>query len=187
LKVALSDAEAKVASMKARVDEYAGRVARMRAMSSAVPEMEAQYSQLNRDYQINKTNFEKLIASRDAAKLSGDLSATTEMMTFRIVDPPTVPSKPAGPNRPRLFSIVIAAGLIAGLLIAFVLSQIRPTVASLSQLREITGLPVLGSVAMNWTQIEKNRRRKKLYAFSAGFASMLIVSGGALGILFLKS
>jgi polysaccharide chain length determinant protein (PEP-CTERM system associated) len=187
LKVALSDAEAKVASMKARVDEYASRVARMRAMSSAVPEMEAQYAQLNRDYTINKTNYEKLIASRDAAKLSGDLSATTEMMTFRIIDPPTVPSKPAGPNRPRLFSIVIAAGLIAGLLIAFVLSQIRPTVASLAQLREITGLPVLGSVSMNWTQIEKNRRRKKLYAFSAGFASMLIVSGGALGILFLKS
>jgi polysaccharide chain length determinant protein (PEP-CTERM system associated) len=187
LKVALSDAEAKVASMKARVDEYASRVARMRAMSSAVPEMEAQYAQLNRDYQINKTNYEKLISSRDAAKLSGDLSATTEMMTFRIIDPPTVPSKPAGPNRPRLFSIVIAGGLIAGLLLAFGLSQIRPTFASLSQLREITGLPVLGSVSMNWTQVEKNRRRKKLYAFSAGLASMLLVSGGALGILFLKS
>ncbi|MDB5823263.1 MAG: chain length-determining protein [Herminiimonas sp.] len=187
LKVALSDAEAKVASMKARVDEYASRVARLRAMSSAVPEMEAQYSQLNRDYQINKTNYEKLIQSRDAAKLSGDLSSTTEMMTFRIIDPPTVPSKPAGPNRPRLFSIVIAGGLIAALLIAFVLSQVRPTVASIAQLREITGLPVLGSVSMNWTQIEKKRRRKKLYAFSAGLASMLLVSGGALGILFLKS
>lgn len=187
LKVALSDAEAKVASMKARVDEYGGRVARLRAMSSAVPEMEAQFSQLNRDYQINKANYEKLTASRDAAKLSGDLSATTEMMTFRIIDPPTVPSKPAGPNRPRLFSIVIAAGLVAGLLIGFVLSQVRPTFASLSQLREITGLPVLGSVSMNWTDLEKERRRKSLYAFSASSAAMLLLSGGALGILFLKS
>lgn len=187
LKVALSDAEAKAAAMKARVEEYAARVARLRAMGSAVPEMEAQFSQLNRDYQINKANYEKLIASRDAAKLSGDLSATTEMMTFRIIDPPTVPLKPAGPNRPRLFSLVFVGALLAGVAVGFGLSQVRPTFVSLAHLREVTGLPVLGSVSMNWTELEKKRRRKSLYALTASFAGMLILSGGALGLLVLKS
>lgn len=187
LKVALSDAEARVASMRARTEEYSARVARLRSMSTAVPEMEAQFAQLNRDYQINKANYEKLIASRDAAKLSGDLSATTEMMTFRIIDPPTVPLKPTGPNRPRLFSIVFVGALLAGLAAGFLLTQIRPTFVSLAHLREVTGLPVLGSVSMNWTEAEKRRHKKSLYALTASFTGMLLLSGGAFGLLLLKS
>jgi polysaccharide chain length determinant protein (PEP-CTERM system associated) len=187
LKVALSDAEARVASMKARVDEYASRLGRLRAMRNAVPEVEAQFAQLNRDYQMNKANYEKLVTSRDAAKLSGDLSATTEMMTFRIIDPPTVPAKPTGPNRPQMFSMVFAVALLAGLAVGFGMAQIRPTFVSISHLREVTGLPVLGSVSMNWTESEKERRKKSLYAFSASFAGMLLLSSGAFGLLLFRA
>jgi polysaccharide chain length determinant protein (PEP-CTERM system associated) len=187
LKVALSDAEARVASMRTRVDEYSTRVAKLRALKTAVPEMEAQFTQLNRDYEVNKANYEKLVASRDAAKLSGDLSATTEMIAFRIIDPPTVPLKPTGPHRPRLFAIVFFGALVAGLAAGFLLTQIRPTFVSLAHLREVTGLPVLGSVSMNWTEAEKRRRKKSLYALAASFAGMLIMSGGAFGLLLLKS
>lgn len=187
LKLSLSEADAKVAAMKARVDEYASRVARLRTQANAAPEIDAQYTQLNRDYQVNKANYEKLIASRDAAKLSGDLSATSEMISFRIIDPPTVPAKPVGPNRPRLFSLIFAIALAAGIGIAFAMSQMRPTLLSLSHLREVTGLPVLGSVSMNWTDAEKQRRKKSMLAFMASFSGMLVLYGGALIVLLLKS
>jgi len=187
LKVALSDAEARVASMRTRVEEYSARVTKLRTLKTAVPEMEAQFTQLNRDYEVNKANYEKLVASRDAAKLSGDLSATTEMIAFRIIDPPTVPLKPTGPNRPRLFAIVFVGALIAGLAVGFLLTQIRPTFVSLAHLREVTGLPVLGSVSMSWTEAEKRRHKKSLYALTASFAGMLVLSGGAFGLLLLKS
>lgn len=187
LKISLSEAEARVASMKARVDAYASRVARLRTQANAIPEIEAQFAQLNRDYEVNKANYEKLIASRDAAKLSGDLSATSEMISFRIIDPPTVPLKPVGPHRLRLFSLVFVLALAAGIGIAFGMSQIRPTFVSLAHLREITGLPVLGSVSMNWTDAEKQRRRKSLMAFSASIAGMLVLYGGGLGVLLMKS
>ena len=187
LKIALSEADAKVAAMTARVDTYASRAAQLKAQANAVPEIEAQYAQLNRDYEVNKTNYQKLIASRDAAKLSGDLSATSEMISFRIIDPPTVPAKPVGPNRPRLLSLVFVAALAAGIGAAFGLSQIRPTFVSLAQLREMTGLPVLGSVSMNWTDAEKQRRRKGLLVFGSSLAGILIFYGGALGMLLTRS
>ncbi|MES2537654.1 MAG: XrtA system polysaccharide chain length determinant [Pseudomonadota bacterium] len=187
LKVALSDAEARVASMRARVDEYASRNASLRALSNAAPEVESQLAQLNRDYEINKTNYEKLISSREAAKLSGSLSATTEMMSFRIIDPPTVPLKPVGPNRPRLFGIVFAAALLAGLGFALLVSQVRPTFLSHAQLREITSLPVLGSVSMNWTDHEKQRRRRSMLAFGSSFAVLLVLFSGAMAMMLLKS
>jgi polysaccharide chain length determinant protein (PEP-CTERM system associated) len=187
LKVALSEAEAKVASIKARVDEYSARTGRLAAMRSAVPELEAQHAQLNRDYEINKVNYEKLVSSREAAKLSGDLTATTEMMSFRIVDPPTVPSKPSGPPRPRLFSLVFVGALIAGMGVALLISQIRPTYLSHAQLRALTGLPVLGSVSMNWTDKEKRRHRKGLIAFTTAFAAFIAAFGGFLGLMLIRA
>lgn len=186
LKVALSDAEAKVASMRARVEEYSHRHARLKALSAAVPELEAQMAQLNRDYEINKTNYEKLIASRESAKLAGNLTTTTDMMTFRIIDPPTVPVKPAGPNRPLLFSAVFVAALLIGIGVALLISQVRPTFLSHAQLREMTGLPVLGSVSMHWTQQETMRRKRSLLAFSCSFAGLVVLFSGALSFMLLR-
>jgi polysaccharide chain length determinant protein (PEP-CTERM system associated) len=186
LKIALSEAEATVAAMKARVDEYTDRSARLKALSNAAPEVESELSQLNRDYQINKDNYEKLVGRREVAKLSGELSANTEMITFRVIDPPTVPLKPAGPNRPKLFSIVFLGAILAGIGGAFLMSQIRPTFLSLSDLREATGLPILGSVAMNWTDQEKKKKKKVLYAFGLSLVSLLTLYGGIMAAMLIR-
>ena len=186
LKVAMSDAEARVASMRARVDEYSARIARLKASSKVGPEIESQLSQLNRDYQINKSNYEKLVASREAAKLSGSLTATTEMMNFRIIDPPVLPSTPIGPNRPLLVTLALVAALVAGIAGALVMSQIRPTFMTQVSLRELTGLPVLGSVSMNWTDQEIARRRKSMLALGLALGLMMLLYGAAMGRMLIK-
>jgi len=174
LKVALSEAEARVASLQARVAEYSSRVATLRTQSTAVPEIEAQLAQLNRDYELNRENYQKLLASRDSAKLSGDLSSATDMLTFRVIDPPSVPLKPVGPKRLFLFSAVFAAALGAGLVVALLLSQLRPTFLSQATLRETTGLPILGSISMNWTGEQTVRRKRRLLQLGA---SILLLFG----------
>jgi polysaccharide chain length determinant protein (PEP-CTERM system associated) len=174
LNVSLSQAEAQVASMRIRVEEYAARVARLRAQSASVPEVEAQLAQLNRDYQVNKENYQKLLERREQARLSGDLSSATDMLTFRVIDPPTVPLQPAGPNRLRLFSLVFAGALVAGIGVAFLMSQLRPTFLSQAALREVTGLPVLGSISMNWTTEQTVRRKRRLAALGV---SVLVLFG----------
>ncbi len=186
LKVSLSEAEARVAAIGARVQEYAHRYERLLAQSNAVPEVESQLAQLNRDYSINKDNYDKLLGRREVAKLSGDLSSTTEMMTFKIIDPPTVPFRPIGPNRPLLFSLVLAGALLAGGAAALLISQIRPTFLSPSQLREATGLPVLGTVSMNWTDAEKVKRKRDKYGFSASVVALLFLYGGVMSTVFIK-
>ncbi len=186
MSVALSVEEARVASLKARVAEYSNRAARIRSQSTTAPEVEAQFAQLNRDYLINKDNYEKLVGRREAAKLSGDLSSATDMLTFRVIDPPTVPSTPAGPHRPRLFSIVFAMALMVGLGVALLMSQIRPTFMTQSSLREVTGLPILGSISMNWTEEQKVNRTKRMYAFSAALIALFGLYGGVIAILFIR-
>jgi hypothetical protein len=178
--VALTEADAKVAAARIRVQELAARHARLEAQSQAVPEAEAQLAQLNRDYQINKENYEKLISRREVAKLSGDLSSNTEMMSFKIIDPPTIPMRPIGPNRALLYSGVLAAALAAGAAAALLITQVRPTFLSPAELRTFTGLNVLGTVTMNWTPAQQVRRRRSLAGFGAAFGCLLLSYGGVL-------
>jgi polysaccharide chain length determinant protein (PEP-CTERM system associated) len=186
MNVALSVAEARVASLRARVDEYNSRMARMRSQSTAAPEIEAQLAQLNRDYQVNHDNYQKLVERREAAKLSGDLSSATDMLTFRVIDPPTVPLTPAGPNRPRLFSLVFAGALVAGLVVALLMSQVRPTFLSQNSLREVTGVPILGSIGMNWTTEQKVKRRRRLYAMGASVLALFGAYGGVMAAILIR-
>ena len=182
LNVALAEAEAGVASMSARVEEYTARYNRLKSLSNAIPQVEAELAQLNRDYLVNKSNYEKLLERRESAKISGELGSAADLMSFRIIDPPTVPDIPAGPDRGKLFSIIFLGALLGGIGIAFVVSQIRPTFHSQTSLREVTGRPILGSIPMIWTDQAKIKRRKRLYAFGFSLLSLL----GIYGILMVK-
>jgi polysaccharide chain length determinant protein (PEP-CTERM system associated) len=186
MNVALSVAEARVASLRARVDEYSARSAHMRSQSTAAPEVEAQLAQLNRDYQVNRDNYQKLVERRESAKLSGDLSSATDMLTFRVIDPPTVPLTPAGPNRPRLFSLVFVGALVAGLVVALLMSQVRPTFLSQASLRSVTGLNILGSISMNWTDEQKIKRKRRLYALSAAVFTLFSAYAGVMAAILIR-
>jgi len=186
MNVALSEAEARVASLRARVNEYVAREARMRTQSVQAPEIEAQLAQLNRDYEVNKENYQKLVASRESAKLSGDLSSATNMLSFRQIDPPTASDTPTGPHRLRLFSLVFVAALLAGLGAAFLMSQFRPTFLNQSKLREVAGVPVIGAVTMNWTEEQKVRRKRRLYAVGAAVLVLFGVYGAGVAAMLVR-
>lgn len=168
LKVALGEAEATVASMRARVNEFQNRLSDLKNQANMVPQVEAEMSQLNRDYEVNKANYEKLLARRESATMSNEMDAGTGGMDFRVIDPPRVPLMPSSPNRPLLYTMVLIGGLLSGLALAFAMSQIRPMFTDRDALREFTGLPLLGSVSMIWTpeQRRKSRRRTLVYAMT---------------------
>jgi len=54
LSVSLAAAEASVASMKARVVEYDKRYNALKAAANAIPQVDAEYTQLTRDYEVMK-------------------------------------------------------------------------------------------------------------------------------------
>jgi len=177
MKVALAESEARVAALRARVEAMQQRQLQLQQQRNAVPELESQLGQLTRDYQVNKENYEKLIARREAAKLSGELTTTTEMMSFKIIDPPTMPLRPIGPNRALYYSAVLIAGLLGGAATALGLSELRPTFLNPSELRAATGLRVLGTIGMNWTDDEKRRHARDRLGFGTGTACLLLGYG----------
>ncbi|MGH8642700.1 MAG: XrtA system polysaccharide chain length determinant [Burkholderiales bacterium] len=173
LTVSLATAEANVASMQARVTEYTKRYNELRAVANAVPQVEAEFTQLTRDYETTKASHQSLLTRRETATISGDMEANPDVMGFRVIDPPQVPLSPKSPNRPFLASIVLLVALGGGLGLAIVISQIRPTINEERTLRELSGLPVLGTVAMALTDAQRARRRRGLVASVFSFVSLL--------------
>lgn len=171
LSVSLTAAEASVAVMKTRVDEYSRRYAELQAAANAMPRVEAEYAQLTRDYEVNKTRYAELLKRRDSAQISGDMGESDAAMTFRVIDPPRVVA--TTPNPLLLMTIVLVAALAGGIGIAYLASQIKPTINDERRLMELTGLRVLGTVVMTITDEQKGRHKRGLAALVVSFASLL--------------
>jgi len=177
--IALAEAEANVASLRARVSEYSSRYGQLKAAADSTPQVEADYTQLMRDYDVYRSNYQALLARRESASLSSDVESRADTVDFRVIDPPRVPLTPSGPNRPMLYSLVLLGGIGAGIALAFLMSQLRRTVDDRQSLRNLTGLPLLGAVALVETPEAKQKKRKGLLAYALSFVSLL----GAYGVL----
>ena len=180
MQVQAMQSEAEVASLKSRVANYEARFTRLKAAANNVPKIEADLQQLNRDYDVNKANYEKLISRRESAQMSSDMDASAGLVEFRVIDPPRVTPRPVAPNRVLFVSLVFAGALVAGIGIAFLMGQIRPTFSDRKALREVSGLPILGTVTMIWTDGQVRQRRRKMTWFLAGSMALACVYGAGL-------
>ncbi|HHC71686.1 MAG TPA: chain-length determining protein [Thiotrichales bacterium] len=183
IKIAAGQAEAEVASLRVRVQEYESRVADLKHSIDTVPEIEAQLTRLNRDYAIHKANYDDLVKRRETARISESVDQTGESVRFKVIDPPRVPSKPVGPNRMLFDSFALVAGLGLGVAVAFLLSQLRPAVYDVSALRALSDFPVFGSISRVWTPELLMRRRLELGAYLIAAGGLLLIYVGVLFVV----
>jgi polysaccharide chain length determinant protein (PEP-CTERM system associated) len=186
LTVSLAAAEAKVAGIKARVAEYEKRDTELKTAANAAPQVEAEYKQLTRDYDVIKANYATMVSRRESAQISGDMAADSNVIDFRVIDPPQVRLTKA-PSRLVLMSLVLLVALGAGGGLAFLMGQSRPTFMDERRLREVSGLQVLGTVAMALTDAQKTRRSRGLIALLISLASLLSAYAAIMVTLFLTA
>ena len=187
LKISLAENEATVASLRVRVAEYQSRYNLLKDAMKMVPQIEAELTQLNRDYDINKKNYESLVSRRESATISGEMDASAAGVNFRLIDPPRVAPKPVAPNRLILLPLAFVLALGAGLFAPFAASQVRPVFFDARGLREVSGLPLLGTVSKSVTEVDVAREKKRLRQFIAGLALLVIFYGALVALLFVFS
>lgn len=175
LSLTLANKEQEVATLRTRVEELQGRYTQAQAAIKMAPQLEAEFSQLNRDYDVIKKNYEEMVARRESASLSTDLDNTSGVADFRIIDPPRASSKPVAPNRLMLLAAGLVVAVLAGLVTAFGASQVRPVFHDLSELRQRLEMPILGVVSRQETPQDRRRARLDLLRFGAA-------SGGLAGV-----
>ena len=189
MKLSLADAEASVASARAKLAGLEAEQRGLKAQAELVPQAEAEYTQLTRDYDIQKRTYDSLVARRESATMGREVQDTGGAQ-FRVIDPPRVSPKPVEPNRIALLVLAFFVSLAAGLFASLAASKLMPTFHEARTLREITKRPILGMVSMLPSEaLHRSRTRNSwlfaggvggLFAtFSAIFAFVLLIGQGA--------
>ncbi|MDE2165155.1 MAG: hypothetical protein KGJ66_02300 [Alphaproteobacteria bacterium] len=176
VRIQLLDAQAKVASLQRRLDQAQTDLSHAEATAKASPGVEAQYQDLDRDYSILKRNYDELLARREATNLSQAADTQADKIQFRVIDAPQAPTTPIAPNRPVLFSAVLLAGVLGGLGIPILLTQIDRSFATLNRLRSL-GLPVLGGVSYVALFKSKSQSVMEMAGFSASAVALVMIYG----------
>jgi polysaccharide chain length determinant protein (PEP-CTERM system associated) len=148
LRMSLSQADADLAAIRGQMQAQQALVGDLQARVQAVPEVEAELARLNRDYEVNKRNYDTLVERLESARISESAEQSAENVKFRVIEPPLVPFTPSGPERAILNTLVLFAALGAGIGLAVLLGQMRPTFLSRDVLQKVTGVRVIGSITM---------------------------------------
>jgi polysaccharide chain length determinant protein (PEP-CTERM system associated) len=184
LKVALNEADANLTAVRARLGEYEARYNQLRSSAETLPKIDMELTQLNRDYDIQKRQYESLVARRETASLTGKLE-DAGVAEFRIIDPPRVTPNPVAPNRLLLLGALVAVSLFAGLAMSWLVSQARPTFRDGRTLREVAQRPLLGMVSILPTHSLRMMRRRAALLFAGGVSGLIASYAAAFGFLFL--
>ena len=182
IQVALNQVDGDIASINSRVDDFQKRLQKAQDELNARLAIETEIQNLNRDYEAIRGNYNRLLASKETAAMSEKVDNQAEALKFKIADAPNTPLQPSSPKRKLLFSGVLIAGIIFGLAVALLLYLIRPTIMSISQLRQITGLPVLGSVSMKTNAIQSEKNKKGVLRYSFATLGLVVVYIGFMTI-----
>jgi len=175
LRLALSQADADLAALRGQIQAQQAVVADLRSRINAIPEVEAELARLNRDYEVNKRQYDTLLQRLESARISEEAEQSDDNVKFRVIEPPAVPVKPSGPPRPALNAVVLAVALAAGLGLAALLALMHPTFATRDLLEKVTGVRVVGTItaALSTDRVRWYHRQSLLVG--GAFSLLLIV------------
>ncbi len=142
-----------------------------------MPGVEAGLARLNRDYSVIYDQYQAVIQSREMQQLSQQASAT-DQVEFRVLNPPRAGIEPVAPRRLLLLAGVLVMALAGGAGLSYLAAQLRPVISSARALRELSGLPVIGTVSAFVDSRFARQRRMAILSFSTSIVGLVLLIGG---------
>jgi polysaccharide chain length determinant protein (PEP-CTERM system associated) len=172
LKAMQADKAAQVAALTNRKAQIEGDIRTFEQKIAGDPAAAADQAEIDRNYQVLKSQYDKLLADREQVKLRSQAASRTDAVKFSVIDPPTAPRAPTAPNRPLLLTGVLLVGLGGGVAAAFGLSKLASGFSTVAQLERASGLPVIGSIGEVLTSAQAGLRKRKLQMFAAAMGGL---------------
>ncbi len=167
-----AEKQSNVAMLASRKAQLQGDIAMIGQRQLAAPNEQTSQAQIDRDYDVLKQQYAKLLTDRETARTRADATKRSDDVAFRVIDKPSFPVRPAAPNRAMLLTGVLLGGIGAGAGVAFAKSQLSNTYTTTQQLARASGLPVLGAISEIVTAESRGVRRKQMLYFSSAAAGL---------------
>ncbi len=171
-KMEIQSQEARIARLEQKVNQYQARL-------NATPGRQQELSDIMRNYDESKKNYDTLEGKTMQSQLATSLNRQQQGDQFRIIDPPSLPDKSSFPDRFK-FSL---AGLGIGLALAFIFGVgsefLDDRIRSEQDLLDAAQLPVLAEIPPLATDSEISAQRWKPWiAVAAAILIAIIIPTG---------
>jgi polysaccharide chain length determinant protein (PEP-CTERM system associated) len=167
--------EASIAMLDARRGAVELEIARLKRAADDVPQVQAQFTQLTRDYDVLVANYRSLIERRESARMARNMDDQTQQVEFRIVEPPLVPANPSGPNRILLLFGVLVVSLGVGFGVAVLFTEMSRAFFTPRALLDAFDLPLLGTISTVVSGEDKRRTRLEGMVIASSAAALALV------------
>ncbi len=168
-----AEREASVSALSARKGALEADLANLTGKQSLEPGVAAEMDRINRDYEVLKTQYDKLLGDREEIRLRGQVESQTDAVQFQVIDRPSLSRTPSAPNRPLLLALVLFAGLGAGAGTAFAMGHLQTSYATAAKLEKSSGLPVIGTISQMLTSAQRVERKRKMRMFVGGTSALV--------------
>jgi polysaccharide chain length determinant protein (PEP-CTERM system associated) len=177
MRMGLSETEVEIATLRSKLQAEDAAVQELQKLVDTIPEIERQLTAMNRDYEVTRDQYELLLKRRESLHMTGEVEQTGDQLQFRVIDPPRASLVPVGPNRQLFLTLTALAAVAAACVLAFALQHINPVFVSRRELREVTGLPVLGSVSFALGPQDRALAKRRFLMFGAAAAALPVALG----------
>jgi polysaccharide chain length determinant protein (PEP-CTERM system associated) len=174
VQLALNQVDVDIGDLNTELAQHDAKVAELRRHVDTAPQVEAEFAQLNRDYDVNKAQYTALLEKLQKARL-GERADDAGSIRFEVVQPPTASLGPVWPQRPAFLAMVLVGALVCGGALAWGLNMLHPVVSSPGALSQSLGVPILGLVSVAFPSKRAEARRRDVWQITVA-ATCLIVA-----------
>jgi polysaccharide biosynthesis transport protein len=150
----IANREKAIAGLKARINDYQGRL-------NAEPASEQRLDELTRGYEQSKANYDDLLKKDNESQMATSMEEMQQGERFTILDPPSLPVKPDFPNRLKMCEAGFGVGLALGVLVVVALEFLDDRIHSEKQLRKLLPMAVISEIPAIVNPADEERFRRK--------------------------
>lgn len=165
----ISNDQAEIKQLQEQIDVYQHRL-------NLTPVREQQLTDILRDYDLAKTNYNDLYAKKAQSALATDLQKDQQGQQFRLIEPPNLPGRPFTPNRMKIALGGLAGGMALGAALAFLMEMKDSSLHSEKDLRTRFNVPLLmGTLLVSSPREQGRRTRAAVLEWCAGTILLVVV------------
>jgi uncharacterized protein involved in exopolysaccharide biosynthesis len=154
----LDTVKRELASYEAQASKARDQISTYERSLKMTPEVEREYAQLKRDYDVAQERFRGIEASLAEAALGRDLESEQRGDKLTLIRGASRPTKPAYPNRLGIILIGMILGGGIGIALAALAESSDPTSRGPRDLAEITDIKPLAAVPFMMNPVDRRRR-----------------------------
>jgi polysaccharide chain length determinant protein (PEP-CTERM system associated) len=178
----LTDAKAELDNLDRQLEAKIAEESRLRGLLASyqsrievAPAREAELAALTRDYETLQQSYRSLLQKKEESQISANLEKRQIGEQFKILDPARVPEKPASPDRPRLYLLVVFAAIGIGVACAVTAEYFDRSLRSEADVRAALNMMVLATVPYVRDAVTSGRRLRRHLAMGVGALTVLTV------------